>query len=89
MAQKRVHDGAGHVTRGAPWPMPGSASSAAPGISAAGRPRCGAAPEEPVARLWHAATLLQEHRGDGHIAARVTNGIGGTQAHVLHAVRAE
>ena len=22
-------------------------------------------PEEPVARLWHAATLLREHRGDG------------------------
>jgi hypothetical protein len=26
-------------------------------------------PEEPVARLWHAATLLREHRGDAHIAA--------------------
>jgi hypothetical protein len=25
-------------------------------------------PEEPVARLWHAATLLREHRGDGHTA---------------------
>src|ERR1700722_12195608 len=24
-------------------------------------------PEEPVARLWHAATLLRAHRGDGHI----------------------
>jgi hypothetical protein len=23
-------------------------------------------PQEPVARLWHAATLLREHRGDGH-----------------------
>jgi hypothetical protein len=43
-------------------------------------------PEEPVARLWHAATLLREHRGDGHIAALVTEGIGGTQAHVLHAL---
>src|SRR5262252_10932186 len=45
-----------------------------------------AVPEEPVARLWHAATLLREHRGDGHIAALVTEGIGGTQAHVLHAL---
>jgi DNA-binding transcriptional ArsR family regulator len=45
-----------------------------------------ATPEEPVARLWHAATLLREHRGDGHIAALVTEGIGGTQAHVLHAL---
>ena len=43
-------------------------------------------PEEPVARLWHAATLLREHRGDGHIAALVVEGIGGTQAHVLHAL---
>jgi hypothetical protein len=43
-------------------------------------------PEEPVARLWHAATLLREHRGDGHIAALVVEGIGGTEAHVLHAL---
>ncbi|MFI7693415.1 MarR family winged helix-turn-helix transcriptional regulator [Nonomuraea sp. NPDC049655] len=43
-------------------------------------------PEEPVARLWHAATLLREHRGDGHNAALVAHGIGGTEAHVLMAV---
>ncbi|MCR3754525.1 SCO6745 family protein [Lentzea californiensis] len=43
-------------------------------------------PEEPVARLWHAATLLREHRGDGHDAALVVNGIGGTEAHVLLAL---
>jgi len=43
-------------------------------------------PAEPVARLWHAATLLREHRGDGHNAALVAAGIGGTQAHVLHAL---
>jgi hypothetical protein len=43
-------------------------------------------PEEPVAKLWHAATLLREHRGDGHIAALVANGIGGTEAHVLLAL---
>jgi hypothetical protein len=43
-------------------------------------------PDEPVARLWHAATLLREHRGDGHNAALVAEGIGGTQAHVLHAL---
>ena len=48
-----------------------------------GRSRC---PSEPVARLWHAATLLREHRGDGHIAALVAAGIGGTEAHVLHAL---
>src|SRR5262249_5669367 len=43
-------------------------------------------PEEPVARLWHAATLLREHRGDGHNAALVAHGIGGTEAHVLPAL---
>ena len=43
-------------------------------------------PEEPVARLWHAATQLREHRGDGHVAALVSEGIGGTEAHVLHAL---
>ena len=43
-------------------------------------------PGEPVARLWHAATLLREHRGDGHIAALIGAGIGGTEAHVLHAL---
>jgi hypothetical protein len=43
-------------------------------------------PDEPVARLWHAATLLREHRGDGHIAALVAGGIGGIECHVLHAL---
>jgi helix-turn-helix protein len=43
-------------------------------------------PEEPVAKLWHAATLLREHRGDGHNAALVAHGIGGTEAHVLLAL---
>jgi hypothetical protein len=45
-----------------------------------------AVPEEPVARLWHAATLLREHRGDGHNVALVAHGIGGTEAHVLMAL---
>ncbi|MEV6286568.1 MarR family transcriptional regulator [Kribbella sp. NPDC051770] len=43
-------------------------------------------PEEPVARLWHAATLLREHRGDGHTASLVTRGIGGQESHVLLAL---
>jgi hypothetical protein len=43
-------------------------------------------PDEPVARLWHAANMLREHRGDGHIAALVTERIGGTEAHVLSAL---
>lgn len=43
-------------------------------------------PEEPVAGLWHAANMLREHRGDGHIAALVSEQIGGTEAHVLSAL---
>ena len=43
-------------------------------------------PEEPVARLWHAADLVREHRGDGHIAALLAHGIGGLEAHVLLAL---
>lgn len=43
-------------------------------------------PTEPVARLWHATTLLREHRGDGHNAALLAHGIRGTEAHVLLAL---
>ena len=43
-------------------------------------------PEEPVARLWHAANMLREHRGDGHIVALVSERVGGTEAHVLSAL---
>jgi hypothetical protein len=44
------------------------------------------APAQPLARLWYAANLLREHRGDGHVVALVANGIGGTEAHVLLAL---
>ncbi|NGY63556.1 MarR family transcriptional regulator [Lentzea sp. NEAU-D13] len=43
-------------------------------------------PSDPVARLWHSANMLREHRGDGHIAALVSARIGGTEAHVLSAI---
>jgi Helix-turn-helix family len=58
--------------------------------------RCGAAgrmmfaanaaqdePGEPHLALWHATTLLREHRGDGHVAALVANDVGPCAAHVL------
>ena len=45
-----------------------------------------AIPSDPVARLWHSATMLREHRGDGHIAALLVARIGGTEAHVLSAL---
>ena len=43
-------------------------------------------PDEPVARLWHATTLLREQRGDAHVAVLVANGIGGRDCNVLHSV---
>ena len=43
-------------------------------------------PEEPLARLFRAATLLREHRGDGHVAALVSHGVGGTESHFLAAI---
>jgi hypothetical protein len=43
-------------------------------------------PDDVVARLFHAASLLREHRGDGHIAALMTEGVGGLEAHVLFAL---
>ena len=43
-------------------------------------------PGEVVARLFHAASLLREHRGDGHIAALMVEGVGGLEAHVLLAL---
>jgi hypothetical protein len=68
------------------------AVKAATGTRTEGRPLYAAlralpaAPEEPLARLWYAGNLLREHRGDGHTVALVANGIGGTEAHVLHAL---
>lgn len=41
-------------------------------------------PTDPHLVLWHAATLLREHRGDGHIAALVQHGLGGLAALVTH-----
>ncbi|WP_344962870.1 SCO6745 family protein [Streptomyces thioluteus] len=40
-------------------------------------------PVDPLDRLWHAATLLREHRGDGHVAALVTAGLDGCESLVL------
>ncbi|MEV6633812.1 hypothetical protein AB0M54_23980 [Actinoplanes sp. NPDC051470] len=40
-------------------------------------------PSDVLARLWRAATVLREHRGDGHIAALVAAEITGCQALVL------
>jgi hypothetical protein len=46
-------------------------------------------PDDVVARCFHAAALLREHRGDGHIAALVVEGVGRLEAHVLYALGAD
>ncbi len=40
-------------------------------------------PDEPLGRLWQAATVLREHRGDGHVAALVAADIDGCESIVL------
>jgi hypothetical protein len=39
-------------------------------------------PDDPLAVIWHATTLLREHRGDGHVAALVAAGVDGCASHV-------
>ncbi|APA73948.1 SCO6745 family protein [Mycobacterium avium] len=42
-------------------------------------------PEDPLAALWHATTLLREQRGDAHVAVLAAAGISGRESNVLHA----
>ncbi|HEY0399309.1 MAG TPA: hypothetical protein VGF00_13025, partial [Acidimicrobiia bacterium] len=63
------------------------AREAAEAAALAGRPLFGALrslpwPDEPHLGLWHACTLLREHRGDGHVAALTAAGLDGCEAHV-------
>lgn len=39
-------------------------------------------PDGPHLALWHACTMLREHRGDGHVAALTAAGLDGCEAHV-------
>jgi hypothetical protein len=60
---------------------------AADGCDGAGRPLFAANrdldwPDEPHLALWHAVTLLREHRGDGHVAALTMAGLDPCEAHV-------
>ncbi|MFE5601011.1 hypothetical protein ACFQ8O_17730 [Streptomyces coelicoflavus] len=62
---------------------------AAGGCSRSARPLYSAhadlpVPDAPHLALWHAATLLREHRGDGHLAALATAGLDGLEALVTH-----
>ncbi|MEU6517252.1 hypothetical protein [Streptomyces sp. NPDC046978] len=56
------------------------ARRAAEAANTAGRPLAAANaelpwPEAPHQQLWHAATILREHRGDGHLAALLVAGL--------------
>ncbi|GGR30736.1 hypothetical protein GCM10010219_39600 [Streptomyces netropsis] len=42
-------------------------------------------PDAPHLAYWHAATLLREHRGDGHLMALAAAGVGPVEAIVSHA----
>ncbi len=42
-------------------------------------------PQNPLAALWHAATLLREQRGDAHVAALTAAAVSGRESNVLHA----
>ncbi|MFE0461151.1 hypothetical protein ACFW1A_18075 [Kitasatospora sp. NPDC058965] len=62
---------------------------AAGACTAPGRPLYAAhadqpVPEEPGAALWWAATLLREHRGDGHLAALLDAELDGLEALISH-----
>ncbi len=41
-------------------------------------------PDAPHLALWHAATLLREHRGDGHLVALAEAGLDGLESLVSH-----
>jgi hypothetical protein len=46
-------------------------------------------PDDPVSRLWQLTTTLREHRGDGHVAAVVAEGLSGLDAHLLQVAAGE
>jgi hypothetical protein len=39
-------------------------------------------PDDPAGTLWQAATVLREHRGDGHLAALLVEGLDGVECNV-------
>ncbi|MGI9085726.1 MAG: SCO6745 family protein [Aeromicrobium sp.] len=41
------------------------------------------APDDPLGRLWHAATILREYRGDCHVAILTAAGLDGAAANAL------
>jgi hypothetical protein len=67
-------------------------SEAIEGLDCAGRPLAAGnaalpLPEDPLGRLWHCATVLREHRGDGHFAAWTAAGADGCEANVFRCAK--
>lgn len=59
-----------------------------PALDHAGRPLAAAhaalpVPDDAVGRLWHAATVLREYRGDCHVAVLTAAGLDGAAANAL------
>jgi len=44
-------------------------------------------PDDQLGQLWHACTILREHRGDGHLAACVAAGLSGLESNLLTELR--
>ncbi|MER6912878.1 hypothetical protein ABT354_14515 [Streptomyces sp. NPDC000594] len=66
----------------------GALAVAVEAAEATGRPLTAAnraigAPKDPLDLLWHSATVLREHRGDGHVAAQVAADLDGCEILVL------
>jgi hypothetical protein len=66
----------------------GIARDVCEGLGAQGRPLYAAHadlpwPEDDLLALWHASTLIREHRGDGHVAVLQHAGLGPVEATVL------
>ncbi|MFI6503756.1 hypothetical protein [Nonomuraea typhae] len=85
------HDWLGdHLTSPELREAAGHAQAAAESVQTPGRPLAAANLDQPWAeaphlRLWQAATVLREHRGDGHLAALQAAGLDGCEALVSFA----
>ncbi len=65
------------------------ARQASESLTAPGRPLYAAHarlpwPSDPLLALWHAATLMREHRGDGHVATLLSADLDPVESMLLH-----
>lgn len=43
--------------------------------------------DDPIADMWQLCTTLREHRGDGHVAVLISEGLSGCEPHILTAAQ--